>query len=45
MNAVSTLNTVGKTYLAAVYAAIIVTSALANLVPVIKIGKEAKSSV
>ena len=33
MNATSTLNTVGKTYLAAVYAAIIVTSAMANLVP------------
>lgn len=33
MNAATTLGTVGKTYLAAVYAVIIATAAIRNLVP------------
>lgn len=35
MNPVSTLNTVGKTYLTAVYAVILVAAAVRNLVPTI----------
>lgn len=38
MHPSSTLNTVGKVYLAAVYAVIIATAAVTNLVPEIKLG-------
>ncbi|CAB4130235.1 hypothetical protein UFOVP116_337 [uncultured Caudovirales phage] len=41
----ATLDTVGKTYLAAVYAVILVASAARNLVPAVSIAKLTKASV